>query len=273
MSPIIVSVVNHKGGVAKTALTVNLGAALARRGKKVLLVDVDAQQNLTHSLLGALDFTPGDFTLYEAMMQEQSLDQLIQSTNEPGLDVIPCKEDFAQTDISLVSAVGRETVLKECLAKTSALDNYDFVLIDNPPSISLVVVNSLVASRYYLVPVSADYLPMVGLGLLAQSINKLEKIAPELELLGVVLTMYSRNERICRHVESTLTNQLPDMIFNTKIRTNTKFKAAPSVRKTIFEYENSEKGRGTEDFFSLADELLVKLDELSQPTMEAAVNG
>ncbi len=255
----IISVVNHKGGCLKTTVTANLGAALARTGKRILLVDLDAQQNLTQSLIGHVPYSEDSPTLYEALMDETGLDHLIVPTSTPGLDIIPCTEDFAGADISLVSAVGREFILKGCFAKTRALPNYDLVLLDNPPSISLVVMNALVASDYFFVPCSAEYLPMVGLHLLGDSIGRIQKIAPDLRPLGVVLTMYSRNERICREVEKTLQKQLHADLFTTKIRVNTKAKSAPSVGKTIFQYEDSPEGRGTQDFTALAEEFLAEL--------------
>jgi chromosome partitioning protein len=270
----IISIVNHKGGCLKTTVTVNLGAALARMGKRVLLVDLDAQQNLTQSLVGPVEYIEGNPTLYDALIDETGLDHLIIPTGTPGLDLIPCTEDFAGADISLVSAVGRESILKDCFAKTARLATYDLVLLDNPPSISLVVMNSLVASDYFFVPCSAEYLPMVGLTLLGNSIGRMEKVASNLKPLGVVLTMYSRNEKICRMVETTLQKQLATQLFRTKIRVNTKAKSAPSLRKTIFEYEDSPQGRGTEDFTALAAEFLEKLTQMeSLSEQREAVNG
>lgn len=165
-SPIIVSVVNHKGGCLKTTVTVNLGAALARAGKKTLVIDLDAQQNLTSSLVGSQEPKEGVPTLYDCICDELGLDHLIMETSTAGLDVIPCTEDFMGADLTLVSAVGRESMLTACLKNTSRLSDYDIVLMDNSPSISLVVMNSLVASDYFLVPCSAEYLPMLGLSLL-----------------------------------------------------------------------------------------------------------
>ena len=156
-------------------------------------------------------------------------------------------------------------MLAACLEKTRRLSAYDLVLMDNSPSISLVVMNSLVASDYFLVPCSAEYLPMLGLSLLGGSIGRISKLAPRLQSLGVVLTMYSRNERICRTVESTLRKELGDTLFECKVRVNTKAKSAPSVRQTIFDYEHSKTGRGTEDFTALASEFLTRLAMREQP--------
>jgi chromosome partitioning protein len=270
--PTIISVVNHKGGCLKTSLSANLGAALALAGKKVLVIDLDAQQNLTASLIGPVPFEEGRRTLYDAFIEESSLDELIQSTPTKGLDIVPVTEDFAGADLSLVSVVGREFVLKNIFERTTRLAEYDLVLIDNPPSISLVVMNSLVASNFFLVPCSAEYLPMVGLTLLSESIMRMRKIAPALQSLGVVLTMYSHNERICRQVEQMLRKEIGEMVFQTKIRVNTKAKAAPSVHKTIFDYENSQKGRGTEDYTRLATEFLTRLAAVSGSARKVA-NG
>lgn len=270
--PIIISVVNHKGGCLKTTLTANLAAGLARAGRRVLAIDLDAQQNLTASLIGPVAYQEGVRSLYDAFIEESGIDDQIQQTPSDGLDIVPVTEDFAGADLSLVSVVGREFVLKNMLQKTAAIQNYDIVLIDNPPSISLVVMNALVASDFFLVPCSAEYLPMVGLSLLSESIVKMKKIAPALQALGVVLTLYSHNERICRQVEQMLRKEIGDMLFETKIRVNTKAKAAPSVQKTIFDYEKSTKGRGTEDYTRLTEEFLERLESARTPTRRVA-NG
>jgi chromosome partitioning protein len=269
--PTVISVVNHKGGCLKTTITANLGAALARAGKRVLLLDLDAQQNLTQSLIGQLEIVDGVPTLYDALVEETALDHLITRTDERGLDMIPCQEDFAGADLSLVSAVGREHILRTCLESTHALCEYDLVLLDNPPSISLVVVNALAASDAFVVPCSAEYLPMVGLTLLGNSINKVQKVAPKLQLLGVVLTMFAKSERICHQVESILRRDLGEKLFETRIRVNTKAKSAPGVRKTIFEYEADKQGRGTVDFTALAAEFLRRLEGLNDAPSEKLV--
>lgn len=269
--PTIVSIVNHKGGSLKTTMTANLGAALARAGKRVLLLDLDAQQNLTQSLIGPVELVEGVPTLFDALVENSTLDHLITKTPEKGLDLVPCAEDFTGADLSLVLAMGREHILRTCLERTSALQDYDIVLMDCPPSISLVVVNGLAASDWFLVPCSAEYLPMVGLALLGNSIAKVQIVAPELQLLGVVLTLFARNERVCRQVESLLRRDLGEKLFETRIRVNTKAKSAPGVRKTIFAYESDKQGRGTVDFTALADEFLRRLEALAEATNERLV--
>lgn len=270
-TPPIISVVNHKGGCLKTTITANLGAALARAGKRVLVVDLDAQQNLTQSLIGPVEIIAGTATLNDALFDESALDNLIRPTSQKGLDIVPCQEDFAGADLGLVSATGREHILHHCLQHTQRREDYDFILLDNPPSISLVVVNALVASDFFLVPCSAEYLPMVGLTLLGDSVGRLAKVAPDLRPLGVVLTLYAKSERICRQVDTLLKRDLGDMLFETKIRVNTKAKSAPGVRKNIFEYEADKQGRGTLDFTALADEFLRRLALLGAQRTEKQV--
>ena len=273
-SPIIVSIVNHKGGVLKTTTTLNLGAALARKGKRVLLCDLDPQQNLTVSVIGRVPFDKEKPTLFDALMDETGLDHLIRPTSTKNLDLVPSSEDFFAAELSLAPREAREFVLRTCFAETAALKSYDFVLIDNSPTVSLVTVNSLAASTYFLVPVSAEFLPVTGLVMLGDSIGRIQqKLAPGLLSLGVVITLYHRSETICRRVERELERELGKMLFRTRIRVNTKAKTAPSVTKTIFEYEDSPQGRGTEDYTELGDEFLARVASFEVITQERAVNG
>lgn len=269
--PVIISIVNHKGGVFKTTVTVNLGAAIARAGKRVLVIDFDPQQDLTASLIGQKPDSYEGPMLYDALLDERPFDDLIEHTSTPNLDIVPTTEEFFTVELSLVSAVGRELYLKGCLAKTERLKDYDVVLIDNSPSIGLVTTNALAASDFFIVPVKAEYLPMKGLSLLGSSIGRLERIAPNLRPLGVVLTNYSSSERICRQTENVLRKELGDTLFKTKVRVNTKAKSAPSVRKTVFQYEDDPEGRSTVDFTQFGDEVLERLEARGVLTRENGV--
>lgn len=269
--PVIISIVNHKGGVFKTTVTVNLGAAIARAGKRVLVIDFDPQQDLTASLIGQKPDSYEGPMLYDALLDERPFDDLIEHTSTPNLDIVPTTEEFFTVELSLVSAVGRELYLKGCLAKTERLKDYDVVLIDNSPSIGLVTTNALAASDFFIVPVKAEYLPMKGLSLLGSSIGRLERIAPNLRPLGVVLTNYSSSERICRQTENVLRKELGDTLFKTKVRVNTKAKSAPSVRKTVFQYEDDPEGRSTIDFTQFAEEVLERLEVRGVLTRESRV--
>ena len=274
-SPYVISIVNHKGGVLKTTTTANLGAALARLGKRVLVVDLDPQQNLTASLIGLIPFDENSPTLYDAFVEESGFDNLIRSTSTKGLDIVPSSEDFFSAELSLAPMEAREFVLKTCLARTERLPQYDIVLVDNSPSVSLVTVNSLVASDFFIVPVSAEFLPLTGLIMLGNSIGRVQqKLAPQLTSLGVVLTLYHRSETICRQVERQLQSELGDMLFKSRVRVNTKAKTAPSVHKTIFEFEDSPNGRGSEDYMRLAEEVLSRIQNMTQTgTTREVANG
>lgn len=272
--PVIVSIVNHKGGVLKTTTTVNLGAGLARLGKRVLVCDLDAQQNLTASLVGFIPYQEGDWTTYEALVKEKGFDRLIRPTTTPNLEILPCTEDFFTAELTLAPREAREFVLRTCFENTACLAHYDFVLIDNSPSMSLVTVNALVASDYYIVPVSAEYLPLTGLIMLGKCIARFQrKLCPQLKSLGVVVTRYHRSESVCRDAERKLESELGDMLFRTRVRVNTKGKRAPSVQKTIFQYEDDDQGRGTEDFARLTEEVLTRVDEAAVSTPLKVANG
>lgn len=274
-TPKIISIVNHKGGVLKTTTTVNLGAALAILGKRVLVCDLDPQQNLTASLIGLMPYDEKVRTLFDALMEEQGFDALIRPTTTKGLDILPTAEDLFNAELSLAPKSAREFILRTCFERTEALSNYDFVLIDNSPSVSLVTVNALVASNYFLVPVSAEYLPLTGLIMLGNCIGRFqERLAPNLFSLGILLTMYHRSENICREVERKLQGELGDMLFKTRIRVNTKAKTAPSLQKTIFQFEESEQGRGSEDYIQLAGEVIARVETFgTQPQLRDAANG
>lgn len=273
--PTIISIVNHKGGVLKTTTTANLGAGLARLGKRVLVCDLDPQQNLTASLIGLSPYDENARTLFDAFMDEEGFDGLIRETTTKGLHILPSAEDFFSAELSLAPKEAREFVLRTCFERTKALANYDHVLIDNSPSVSLVTVNSLVASNYFLVPVSAEYLPLTGLIMLGNSIGRIQqKLAPNLASLGVVLTLYHRSENICREVERKLQSELGDMLCKSRIRVNTKAKTAPSVQKTIFQFEDNETGRGSDDYLKLAKEVLSRIEQGAEESrLSEAANG
>lgn len=256
--PVIISILNHKGGVAKTTTCLNLGAALAMRGKKVLEIDLDVQANLTHSLIG--DLSEGEDSLCEALISESPFDKIIRPTSTENLFLIPAGESLIELDINLASMMGREQILKQCLQMTKGIENFDIILIDNPPYISLATVNSLVASDYYLVPVSCEYLPMVGLKWLQRTVQRVKKLNPNLKALGVAITMYDMRQGITKDVEELIREEMADQVFASKIRINTKFKATGAVKQTIFQYENDPKGKGTEDYFSLGAEVLERLN-------------
>lgn len=255
--PIVISVLNHKGGVGKTTTTANLGAGLARQGQKVLLIDLDVQANLTHQMIG--DLPEGQQNICEALLEEKPLEAIIQPTGTKNLFIAPAGESLIELDLNLFNKFGREYVLRNSIQQTKGIESFDVVLIDNPPYISLATVNSLAASNYYLVPVSCEYLPMLGIKYLNKTILRVKKVNPDLKQLGVALTMYDKRESIGQNVAELVREELADQVFETMIRVNTKIKGSPSVRQTIFEYENDPAGRGTTDYTALTKEVMQRL--------------
>jgi chromosome partitioning protein len=255
---IIISVINHKGGVGKTTTTVNVAAGLAKLGKKVLTIDLDTQMNLTHSLIGDLD--EGELNISEAILNEKvSLKSVVRPTHVNNLHIAPSGESMVDLDLKLHSSpVRREFKLKDIL-KASDIAEYDFILIDNPPHISFTTVNSLISSHYYIVPVSAEYLPLVGIKHLIKTIESIKPSNPSIRNLGYILTMVDRRESISTDVENILRESFPDDVFKNVVRINTKMKACPQKKQTIFQAETA-KGKGHSDYMNVTNELLKRLE-------------
>ena len=256
--PVFIAVANQKGGVGKTTTVLNLGAALALRGYRTLVVDLDLQANLTHCLMEPL--TDSEPTMCEVILDEVPVTDVLFATDTENLYLAPSGESMANLEINLAAAIGREQALRTAL-QHPAVKDFDFVLMDNPPYLSLVTINSMVAADYVLVPVSCEYLPMLGLKWLLKTVEKVRKrLHPGLEMIGYLLTMYDRREGITTDVEEILREQFGDKMFTTVIRINTRHKSAPAERKTIFQYEHSKQGRGTVDFAGVAREVLKRLE-------------
>jgi chromosome partitioning protein len=253
MNPTIISVINHKGGVSKTTSVVNLAAGLSLLGKKVLVIDLDTQMNLTHSLIG--DIGENELSISEAILNDKiPLSSVIRKTPTENVDIIPSGESMIDLDLKLQSAFGRESLLKRALSKPET-KAYDFIILDNQPHLGLTTVNSLVASHKYIVPVSAEYLPMVGLRNLIKTIEQIRPLNPSISNLGYLLTMVDRREGISGDVEGILRENFGEDVFKTIIRVNTKLKACPQKRQTIFQAEKP-SGKGYTDYLNATKELL-----------------
>ena len=253
----IIAITNQKGGVGKTTTAINLGAGLALAGKKTLIVDLDAQCNATQALYRRLE--EGERGVCEVLLEETPIEEIVVPTSVEGLFIAPAGESLANADLNLASLMGRERYLKNTLSGGGAAA-FDHVVIDTGPYLGLLIVNAYVASDFLIVPVSCDYLPLLGIKLLLETIEKVRrKLHPDLSILGFLLTMYDRRERITFSVEEVLMRQFGERIFNTRIRINTKHRSAPSVRETIFQYEKSNVGKGTQDFNALTEEVLARL--------------
>lgn len=243
----IISIVNHKGGVGKTTSVSSLGVALARMGKRVLLVDLDAQGNLTDTLTQ----TPGDRSIYDSL---RTLETLPVVNIREGLDLCPSSIDLVSMDLELADKGEREYRLSKLLR---GLD-YEYILLDCPPSLGLLTINALTASTKVIIPLTPEALPAKGLGTLLDIIERTkETLNPGLSLGGILITRYNRR-KINRLVEETLRETFGDSVFKTKIRENVDISESPLQGMDIYSY--SPNSIGAKDYESLALEVVSKLE-------------
>lgn len=234
----IISVVNQKGGVGKTTTALNLSAFLAESGKFVLLVDLDPQANATSGL--GVDYRNLGKGVYEALIGSHDVRDVALPTAHEGLTLIPATQALAGAAVELVSAESREHYLRNALLGVK--NDYDYIIIDNPPSLGLITINGLVASDSVLVPIQAEYYALEGLSQLLNTVNLVkENIKPELELMGAVITMYDSRTRLSKEVLEELYRFFPDKIFRSVIPRSVRLAEAPSFGKTILGYDPSSK--------------------------------
>lgn len=243
----IISIVNHKGGVGKTTSVSSLGVALARMGKRVLLVDLDAQGNLTDTLTQ----TPGVRSIYDSL---RTLETIPVVNIREGLDLCPSSIDLVSMDLELADKKDREYRLSKLL---QGLD-YEYILLDCPPSLGLLTINALTASTKVIIPLTPEALPAKGLGTLLDIIERTkETLNPGLSLGGILITRYNRR-KINRLVEETLRETFGDSVFKTKIRENVDISESPLQGMDIYSY--SPNSIGAKDYESLALEVVSKLE-------------
>lgn len=249
----IISVVNQKGGVGKTTSAVNLAAALSEAGKFVLLVDMDPQGNATSGLGVARDKIPAG--IYQALSGESRMHDAVYNTKHEGLRISPGTPDLAGANVELVGMERREHKLSDVLLE--ARHAYDYIIIDCPPSLGLLTINSLVAADELLIPVQAEYYALEGLGQLLQTISLIQNhIKPELSVLGAVITMFDQRTRLSEEVMHELYRYFPDTIFRSVIPRTVRLAEAPSFGQSIFQYDP--KGKGARAYERLAREILEK---------------
>jgi len=235
----IVSIVNQKGGTGKTTTAVNLSASLARLGKKVLIVDFDPQGNATSGI--GIRLSDNDYGIYEVLCDQKSPEEVIKNTYIKNLDVLPATESLAGANIEFVNAENREFLLEKKINLIK--DNYDYIFIDCPPSLGIITINGIVASRDILVPVQCEYYSLEGLGQLLNTVNMIWKnLQPDLHVLGVVLTMYHSRLKLAREVVNEVRKNFPYRVFKTFIPRNISLAEAPSFGKSIIDYATSSSG-------------------------------
>jgi chromosome partitioning protein len=248
----VLAMVNQKGGVGKTTSTINLGAALAAEGAKVLLVDFDPQGALSVGL--GLNPNSIDLTVYNLLLDKSvTFDEVVQHCKMDGLDLIPSNIDLAGAEIMLVSEVAREQSLKRALAPGK--DRYNYILIDCPPSLGLLTVNALTAAQAVLIPLECEYFALRGMALLMDTVTKIqERINPDLEIEGILATMLDARTIHGREVLSRVTDAFGDKLFKTIIHKTIKFAEAPVAGEPIVTY--APKSGGAREYRELAREVM-----------------
>lgn len=249
----IISVANQKGGVGKTTTTVNLGACLAQDGKKVLLIDSDAQGNATSGLGVRKPDVKQD--IYDVLVNEISIKETIIKTSRENLSIVPATLQLAGAEIELTSMMARESRLKSALAEVS--DEYDFILVDCPPSLGHLTINAFTASDAILIPVQCEYYALEGLSQLLNTVRLVQKhFNPGLEIEGVLLTMYDARTNLGAEVVEEVRRYFQEKVYDTIIPRNVRLSEAPSHGKPIIDYDP--RSKGAEVYQALAKEVLVR---------------
>ena len=252
----VMAVVNQKGGVGKTTTTVNLGACLALLGQRVLVIDIDPQGNATSGL--GIDKESVEQCIYDVLIEDLDLERVILATEIEDLFLVPSAIRLAGAEIELVPAISREMKLKRALEKVRT--EYDFVLIDSPPSLGLLTINALTAADSVLVPIQCEYYALEGLSQLMNSIRLVQKhLNPDLKLEGVLLTMFDARTNLAIQVVEEVKGFFRDKVYCTIIPRNVRLSEAPSHGKPVILYDP--KCRGAEVYQDLAEEVMADDEE------------
>ncbi|WP_336244434.1 ParA family protein [Roseovarius autotrophicus] len=255
-SPRIIAIANQKGGVGKTTTTINLGAALADTGARVLIVDLDPQGNASTGL--GVEMESRGFTTYDFILDEAPLDQIVQATGHDGLLIIPATVDLSSADIELISNEKRSFLLHDAL-RQPAIDGLllDYILIDCPPSLNLLTVNAMAAAHSVLIPLQSEFFALEGLSQLMLTIREVRQSAnPDLRIEGVLLTMVDARNNLSAQVENDARENLGELVFQTRIPRNVRVSEAPSYALSVLTYDPVSKG--AQAYRDLAREIVQK---------------
>lgn len=253
-APKIIAIANQKGGVGKTTTAVNLAAALAESGQRVLLIDLDPQGNASTGL--GIERDQRDHTTYDLMAGDAPVFDVVKETGFENLLIVPANTDLSSADIELISNEKRSFLLHDAL-RQSAMDAFalDYILIDCPPSLNILTVNAMVAAHSVLVPLQSEFYALEGLSQLMLTLREVRQTAnPNLRIEGIVLTMYDKRNNLSQQVEADARDNLEGLVFETMIPRNVRLSEAPSFAMPILQYDPASKG--SEAYRALAAELI-----------------
>ena len=249
----IIAVANQKGGVGKTTTAINLAACLSEKGKKVLLIDMDPQGNATSGI--GVDKTELEYTIYDLMIGESSISDCIIRNVYKDMDLIPTSVDLAAAEIELIGVERKEFILKDEI--DFIRDNYDFIIIDCPPALSMLTINAMTTADSVIVPIQCEYYALEGLSQLMHTINLVaERLNPTLDIEGIVFTMFDGRTNLSNQVVENVRYNMGNNVYDSVIPRNVRLAEAPSYGMPIIQYDP--KSTGAEAYMALADEVINK---------------